>query len=636
MGAGARRWDRRDIDDPRRELMPRKSGVIITRRRAALATFGAIFALALPSAASASEVHISAGDNLFLEAAPGEDNDVKLQQNNTNLVVTDEAGLTANAGCAQVDAKRATCPLADFTTAYVVVDDGDNEVDAYQDHPVYISGATATQNNFHAIGDGDTTMIGGPGPDVLHSSWSEDYIAGNGGPDQITTGSLDDEIHGGDGNDVINPGDGDDEIEGDADLDVVNYSARIAPLDISLDNNKNDGAPGELDNVHDDVERVLGGSGADDLNGSPHRDILEGNGGNDRISTAGGNDDAHGGGASDEIELGSGVDFANGGGGPDEITGDGEGDLLYGGDGNDEVNGAQGDDQIAAGPGHDDVNGGIGDDEMQGGTDDDKLAGGQGADEFNGGAGNDTVTYAGYTVPLTIDLDGSTYDDGAENEGDSIDADVENATGGTGPDKLTGNAQQNVLIGAQGNDTLTGGANNDTLIGASGSDSMLSKDGLLDIVDCGTQVDTTDADPVDQLTDCDPVVTPPTPPTTPKKPVTPQTKRPKLVIGPGRVRVGSKRVARLTVRCPVTAKAACTGTLRLQRKIKGKTRKLGSRKFNVAVGAKRTVRIKLRRKDAKRVSRRPLKVKAVGRARNAQSGAASTTRKVTLKRRATR
>jgi hypothetical protein len=90
------------------------------------------------------------------------------------------------------------------------------------------------------------------------------------------------------------------------------------------------------------------------------------------------------------------------------------------------------------------------------------------------------------------------------------------------------------------------------------------------------------------------------------------------------------------VRCPATAKAACTGTLRLQRKVKGKVRKLGSKRFSVPVGAKRTVRIKLRRKDAKLVARRPLKVKAIGRARDAGSGAASTTRKVTLKRRASR
>ncbi|WP_335167165.1 hypothetical protein [Nostoc sp.] len=40
---------------------------------------------------------------------------------------------------------------------------------------------------------------------------------------------------------------------------------------------------------------------------------------------------------------------------------------------------------------------------------------------------------------------------------------MENATGGTGSDRLTGNTLNNTLIGGDGNDQLQGLAVNDTL-----------------------------------------------------------------------------------------------------------------------------------------------------------------------------
>lgn len=49
---------------------------------------------------------------------------------------------------------------------------------------------------------------------------------------------------------------------------------------------------------------------------------------------------------------------------------------------------------------------------------------------------------------------------------------IENATGGSGSDRLTGNSVANTLLGNDGNDTLSGGAGNDTLNGGNGSDSM--------------------------------------------------------------------------------------------------------------------------------------------------------------------
>lgn len=49
---------------------------------------------------------------------------------------------------------------------------------------------------------------------------------------------------------------------------------------------------------------------------------------------------------------------------------------------------------------------------------------------------------------------------------------IENATGGSGNDTLTGNGVANVLNGGAGNDTLSGGSGNDTLVGGTGNDRL--------------------------------------------------------------------------------------------------------------------------------------------------------------------
>lgn len=49
---------------------------------------------------------------------------------------------------------------------------------------------------------------------------------------------------------------------------------------------------------------------------------------------------------------------------------------------------------------------------------------------------------------------------------------IENATGGSGNDTLTGNGVANVLNGGAGNDALGGGSGNDTLVGGTGNDRL--------------------------------------------------------------------------------------------------------------------------------------------------------------------
>ncbi|MDT4987000.1 MAG: hypothetical protein QOI74_1094, partial [Micromonosporaceae bacterium] len=149
--------------------------------------------------------------------------------------------------------------------------------------------------------------------------------------------------------------------------------------------------------------------------------------------------------------------------------------IIAGGAGNDSLNGGPGltDPDVST---SNDLRGGDGNDILTGGNGTDVLDGGPGADKMLGGAGADLVTYASRTLPVTADLDGAA-DDGQAGEGDLIGTDVENLTGGSGNDVLTGNGANNVFNGGPGNDTLTGLAGSDGLTGGLGNDVLSGGDG---------------------------------------------------------------------------------------------------------------------------------------------------------------
>src|SRR4029434_6559459 len=70
---------------------------------------------------------------------------------------------------------------------------------------------------------------------------------------------------------------------------------------VILDDIANDGELGEGDNVHADVENVIGGNGDDKLEGSAANNVLRGGNGNDTLSGNAGNDTLDGGAGSDEL-----------------------------------------------------------------------------------------------------------------------------------------------------------------------------------------------------------------------------------------------------------------------------------------------------------------------------------------------
>ncbi len=137
--------------------------------------------------------------------------------------------------------------------------------------------------------------------------------------------------------------------------------------------------------------------------------------------------------------------------------------TLYDGDGNDVAYG---------GGGHDNIGGGAGNDTLAGRGGNDILHGWspEGADRLIGGGGVDTAMYRPYPVPVSLDSDGLTGDDGANGEGDTIQADVENLEGGKAADHVFGSGVSNYLKGNAGDDQVFGLGGNDVLHGDAGYD----------------------------------------------------------------------------------------------------------------------------------------------------------------------
>ncbi|HSW11799.1 MAG TPA: calcium-binding protein [Solimonas sp.] len=118
---------------------------------------------------------------------------------------------------------------------------------------------------------------------------------------------------------------------------------------------------------------------------------------------------------------------------------------------------------------------GGGDDVLQGNGGNDFLDGGAGADDLSGGAGIDTASYSSAFSGVSANLGNASANSG-DAQGDSYEA-IENLSGGTFDDTLTGNGAVNRLSGGSGNDALNGLDGNDTLSGGLGDDSMTGGNG---------------------------------------------------------------------------------------------------------------------------------------------------------------
>jgi Ca2+-binding RTX toxin-like protein len=400
---------------------------------------------------------------------------------------------------------------------------GDSEdTVSYADHAAgvtaVIAGAGASGNSTDGTpGARDTiagdveTLGGSPANDTLTGDAGRNTLAGTGGADTLNGGGGSDYLMGGgyaflggdedppaepDGDDVLNGGTGSDSLSGDIGSDTLNgedgddtadYSERDVAVTATLSatgGNSTDGVA--RDTITATVENLVGGSAGDTLVGDADDNRLDGGSGADTLL---GNDGA------DILVTGyEGLDAS------------GTADTADGGDGND---------VFLAGSGG--AFGEIGD----------------GADTFTGGDGIDRADYSNRQLPVNVSLDGVANDgetaDGGEH--DNILADVENATGGSRGDTLTGNAGNNRLHGGFGNgaDTITGGDGNDRIFGGygggssdgidvldgeGGDDEMFSRDEAGETVECGPGTDSADADlgldggDLDTLNNCEGALAP--------------------------------------------------------------------------------------------------------------------------------
>ena len=162
------------------------------------------------------------------------------------------------------------------------------------------------------------------------------------------------------------------------------------------------------------------------------------------------------------LNLGSSTTFENitGGHGHDTLTGNGLNNTLNGGPGNDRING---------GAGSDSLSGGAGDD-----TYIFSLAGTTEADQVQEllNEGTDTLNFAAQTTGVSLNL----WDPEIQNVHInrtlqlSSGRTFENAIGGSGADRLTGNGLNNTLTGGSGHDVLNGNNGDDILSGGLGND----------------------------------------------------------------------------------------------------------------------------------------------------------------------
>lgn len=340
------------------------------------------------------------------------------------------AGATAGGGCNQDSSAVVSCPESgeDVDVEFANVEGSITfaVADSFLDFDTDIELGTATDNvtgtegidTIHYDGAAGSTTAGdditalGGNDTITDVSQSSDLIDGGDGGDTIDAGSGNNILNGGDfaGDDT----DGDDVITGGSDFDDI------------------DGGAG--------ADTLNGGADNDKITGGPDGDIINAGPGNDGTSTFGVDGEA----GNDTINGGDGEDILAGGADTDTLNGENEDDVLDGGDGSDSLNGGPGDDLFPNSAGPDAFNGGT-----------NGTAGGQ-----NGALGDEVDYSVGTGTAVTADIDG-TADDGrscpATCEGDNVATDIENLTGDSGADTLTGGTNANILDGNSGNDTLAGG-----------------------------------------------------------------------------------------------------------------------------------------------------------------------------------
>ncbi|KAF0116030.1 MAG: Hemolysin-type calcium-binding region [Rhodobacteraceae bacterium] len=353
---------------------------------------------------------------------------------------------------------------------------------------VWVDFVTPALNTGEALGDVLVAIEGLEGSgfaDTLAADAGGNKLYGLGGNDAISGRGGNDLLEGGDGDDTLMGGTGSDTLTGGAGFDIASYAESTGlRVDMATPSLSTGEAVGD---TFTGIEGLLGGTGADTLQGDGFANLLMGGLGNDSLEGRAGNDTLQGGDGLDTLLGGDGNDTLDGGLASDRLEGGIGVDTLTGGDGNDLLYGDADLDWLDGGTGNDTLYGGDGDDRLDGGASTDRMEGGLGNDLYVIDAALDVVVEGASAGTDTIDTTLTSYTLGANVEILILRTGV-NATGignaldntlaaGAGNDTLSGLAGIDWIYGDAGNDSLDGGSETDALWGGTGADTILGGDG---------------------------------------------------------------------------------------------------------------------------------------------------------------
>jgi Ca2+-binding RTX toxin-like protein len=274
---------------------------------------------------------------LVFEAGAGEVNQVTVTRSGANIVFTDPGANLGPAGTcvAGADAHSVNCPdgAPAITTVTVAVhlNDGDDHATTSVPNTTILGGPgkdVITGSDFNDIIDGqndEDTVHGGGGNDSIGDSIDDgapNHLFGGPGDDGLTGSSGNDDLHGEDGNDSLVGDFGADLLDGGDGFDTVSYGDRgpdaASGVSVTLSGGAatGAGAPGENDTLQG-IEDLAGTGRNDTLVGDAGPNVIQGFAGDDAISGGPGYDILYGGQGNDSIDA---VD-----GGSDRVACGGEG-----------------------------------------------------------------------------------------------------------------------------------------------------------------------------------------------------------------------------------------------------------------------------------------------------------------------
>ncbi len=255
-------------------------------RPAALAGASMILVLILATPALAGDVSVQGDEIVFVGGA--QENHLSIsegpgpQPGQIRYGIRDAAGLTAGPGCEVTDSHgNGACALPDGRRARLIRADLGPGLDL-----AYLVPGTVTPVHFIG-GDGVDFMAGGAGADRFDGGPGDDTMYGDHGPAGDAVARAADDFVGGEG------------------TDRVSYAGQRAErVTVTIDDQPDDGAPGEGDNVHSDVENVQGDMWAPNrLTGSNAANVLRGGDANDVLIGGGGSDSLYGDRGDDTLEA---------------------------------------------------------------------------------------------------------------------------------------------------------------------------------------------------------------------------------------------------------------------------------------------------------------------------------------------